>query len=295
MRDPLYQERFQLWEWNYSMLSSTLVASIDTPGFRSTGAVGVSVSATHRALSALPVRLSGNERHWRRQVRLVRREISSGGQTTATLSPSVNTPADTATPGVSSAYYQPLDAWMHAFRDVNGQVLLVAWRPVYGWSNVIATNVRSFAPPSIACSTTRCFVALVEAPTPLSHVGASTNTRLRWMEGAFAFTVGGSLLYDSPGSSSLETSYYNVLSDPVASAVLKPDGTWQFYVATSWPERVGGVWGTRPVTFRHPQNTSGILSMAPMNPPIEHAPGVAVNPTAAATGPCAELFTWRSP
>lgn len=292
LRDPLYQERFQLWEWNYSTLATTLVASVDTPGFRSTGAVGVSVSPTHRALSTLPVRLSGDGRHWRRQVRLVRREIAGGGQTSGTLNPASGTRADTPTPGVSSSYYQPLDAWLHAFRDQSGQVLLVAWRPVYGWSNVIETNVRSFAPPSIACSPTRCLVALVETPTPVS--GSSTSTRLQWMEGVFAF-ASGTLVYNSPGALSLETSYFNVVSDPVASAVLKPDGTWYFYVATSWPQYVSGAWGTRVLTYRHAQNTTGQASMVQMTPLLEHSPGVAVQPTAAATGSCAELFTWRSP
>lgn len=291
-RDALFAERFQIYQWGWSSYSSVLVASIDTPGFRSSGPLGVSVSGTHRTLSSHSIRFSNDQRHWRRQVRVVRRAISGGGETTATLNPSAGSAADTAVPGVSAVYHAGTDSWIHLIRDANGQILMVAWRPVEGWSNVISTGIASFATPSMACSPNRCFIALVEVPSPLPAT-LSRQTRLQWTEGTFQWPVLGSATFTF--NIPVTTSLYNVVSDPVVAVVQNPAGGWYYYVSTSWPQLSGSAWGTRILTYRRSEFTTGSTALLQMTPLLAHSPGISVQPTAAGTGVCAELFTSRSP
>ena len=91
------------------------------------------------------------------------------------------------------------------------------------------------------------------------------------------------------------TSWYNALSDPVASVVQNPAGGWYYYVSTSWPQQVAGAWGTRVLTYRRSEGVTGTNALIQMTPLLAHSPGISVQPTAASTGVCAELFTSRSP
>lgn len=294
-RSTLYMEWFPIWEWNWSTQAATNIMTFATPGLRSTGPIGVSASTTHVALATHPPRLSSDRRMWRRQVRAVSRPLSGSGELTGTLSPAEGTVADTAVAGVSSAYHQPTNAWLHVLRDKDGQVLLVGWRPTEGWSNVLPMGFRSFAQPSIACSPNRCFIAFVEVPSRLGVV--STQTRLQWTEGTVSWPV----TVPIPSNLSftytagITTSWYNVVSDPVASVVSNPAGGWFYYVSTSWPQRAGGAWGTRPLVYRRSEGVQGTGALVQLTPLLPHAPGVAESPTAGATGVCAELFTSRSP
>ena len=290
MRGRQHEVYAQLFQWNYSTLATSLVATIDTPGFRSTGPVGVSVSASQRAVSSHPVRLTNDFRHWRRQVRLVQRAIVGGAETTSNFDPPAWEASDTPVPGVSSVFHEATGAWLHAVRAANGQIWLVAWRTSSAWSNPVNTGIRSFATPSITCSPNKCFLAYVEVPTPLAS--GSTQTRLQWSEGTVAWPTGGNLSFTHSG---VTTSWYNVVSDPVASVVRNPAGGWYYYVSTSWPTFSGGAWGTRVLTYRRSENSTGAGALIQMTPLLAHSPGIAVQPTTAVTGTCAELFTSRSP
>ncbi len=298
LRDPMFQSRFQVFEWSYSSLGSALVATFDTPGVRSTGPIGIAVSPTHRAVSAHPSRLTGDARQWRRTIQLSRIPLSGGTQANDNFSPAVNDllpgglRADSAVPGVSSAYHQPIDAWVHAWRDINGQIVLVAFRGA-SWSNVVQTGIRSFATPSIACTPTTCMLVYVEVPTRLG--ATSTQTRLQWTEGTLSWPGGGTFNFSSGGV--VTTSLYNVVSDPVVAAVRNPTvaGSWYYYVSTSWPQINGTAWGTRPLLYRRLQGSTGTNALLQMTPLLPHSPGISVQPTAGATGSCAELFTWGSP
>lgn len=261
----------------------------------------MSASQYERAVSAHPLRLSADHRHWVRRIRTVRRS-SVGVQTAGTFDPANAAVGDTPTPGVSTAYHVPTDAWLHLVRDHDGQVLLVAWRGTPGlpgtWSNVVSMGFRSFATPSIACSPTRCFIAFVEVPTPVAP--STTQTRLQWIEGTITWPSGGSLAWaNAPGVVGVTTSWYNVLSDPVAAAVKNPAGGWYYYVSTSYPQYVasgpGGVWGTRVLTYRRSEGSTGTNALVQITPLLPHMPGLAVQPTAGSTGVCAELFTSGTP
>jgi len=154
---------------------------------------------------------------------------------------------------------------------------------------------RSFAQPSIACSPNRCFIAFVEVPSRQGIV--STQTRLQWTEGTISwpvnFPIPGSLTFTY--TAGITTSWYNVVSDPVASVVRNPPGGWFYYVSTSWPQRVGGAWGTRPLVYRRSEGVQGTGALVQLTPLLPHTAGIAESPAAGATGTCAELFTFRSP
>ena len=290
-RHPNYTTQFRIWEWNWSTMASTLVASIDTTGFRSTGPLGVGMSPTVRALSTHALRLTNDSRQWRRQIRTVHRNIASGVETTATFDPTSGAGADTAVPGVSMAYHEPTSSWIHLIRDANGQVLLVARRPT-GWSDPVPLGFRSFATPSIACSPTRCFIAFVEVPSPIPSA-LSQSTRLQWTEGTFAWPAGPTASFTL--TAPVTTSWYNVMSDPVASVVQNPAGGWYHYVSTTYAQQNAGAWGTRVLTYRRTEGVTGTNALTMMTPLLAHSPGISVQPTAASTGVCAELFTSRSP
>ena len=290
-RDANYTTQFRMWEWNWSTTASTLVASIDTTGFRSTGPLGVGMSPTVRALSTHALRLTNDSRHWQRRIRTVHRNIASGVETTATFDPASGTLGDTAVPGVSMAYHEPTGSWLHLIRDSDGQVLLVARRPT-GWSDVIPLGFRSFATPSIACSPTRCFIAFVEVPSPIPSA-LSQSTRLQWTEGAFTWPTGPTATFTL--TAPVTTSWYNVMSDPVASVVQNAAGGWYYYVSTTYAQQNAGAWGTRVLTYRRSEGVTGTNALTMMTPLLAHSPGISVQPTAASTGVCAELFTSRSP
>ena len=273
------------------------MALINTAGFLSTGPIGISASQYDRTVSAHPSRLTADHRQWRRRIRVVRRQ--TGVETADTFDPPdgtiVTSPANTAVPGVSSAYHAATNSWLHLIRDANGQVLLVAWRAAPGytpvWSNVVSLGFRSFATPSIACSPNRCFVTFVEVPSPLAW--GSNQTRLQWTEGTVQWPTGGNLTFSY--TAGVTTSWYNVFSDPVASVVQNPTGGWFYYVSTIYPESVAGTWGTRVLTYRRTEGSTGTGALTQITPLLPHSPGIATQPTAGATGVCAELFTSRSP
>jgi hypothetical protein len=294
-RSASYRTWFRVWEWNYWTETATNILDVSTPSFSSTGPIGVGASLDHLTVSAHPPRLTSDRRMWRRQVHAVRRPLSGSGDVVGTLNPAEGTVADTAVAGVSSAYHQPTNAWLHVLRDKNGQVLLLGWRPADGWSNVVPMGFRSFAQPSIACSPNRCFITFVEVPSRIGVI--STQTRLQWTEGTVGwplnFPISGSLTFTY--TAGITTSWYNVVSDPVASVVRSPAGGWFYYVSTSWPQRVGGAWGTRPLVYRRTEGVQGTGALVQLTPLLPHAPGIAESPTAGATGECAELFTSRSP
>lgn len=288
------QYRFPIWEWNRAAGSSTLLTTVDTTtSSRSTGAVGVAASSTHVTVSSHPPLLSADDRMWRRRIRSVRVPNSGVGSLSSTLYPAVGTPEDTAVPGVASVYHAATDSWLHVFRDRDGQVLLGAWRTTsVGWS-VLPMGFRSFATPSIACSPTACFIAFVEVPWPLAS--GSTQTRLQWTEGTVSWPSAGSLAFTY--TAGITTSYYNVLSDPVASVAQKPGpgGGWYFYVSTTWPQLSAGSWGTRVLTYRKLEGATGTAALVQTTPLLAHSPGISEQPVAGGTGTCAELFTSRSP
>lgn len=304
-RNASYQSQFQIYNWDWYSMVSTPVALIDTPGFLSTGPIGVSASQYERAVSANPLRLSGDHRHWMRRVRTVRRS-TVGVVTAGTFDPAdplalpyqPSSVADTPTPGVSTAYHAPTDSWLHLLRDYDGQVLLVAWRGTPGlpgtWSNVIPMGFRSFATPSIACSPNRCFIAFVEVPSPLAF--GSNQTRLQWTEGTVAWP-GSTLTFTY--TAGITTSWYNVLSDPTASVAKNPAGGWYYYVSTSAPQFVafggGGTWGTRVLTYRRSEGVIGTSALTQITPLLSPIPGVSVQAAAGGTGVCAELFAASTP
>ena len=301
VRSASYQSQFQIFSWDWSSTASTSVAFIDTPGFLSTGPVGVSASPYDRAVSASPLRLSGDHRHWMRRLRAVRRS-TFGVETAGTFDPpdSYLVPgADTPTPGVSTAYHASTDSWLHVLRDFNGGVHMVAWRGTPGlpgtWSNVVSLGYRSFATPSIACSPDRCFIATVEVPTPIPPF-PTNQTRLMWAEGTVTWPTSGSQQLAFGFTGGINTSSYNVFSDPVAAVAMNPAGGWYFYVAVTAPEYIptapgGGSWGTRVLTYRR-VGSNALSLITPLLPPT---PGISVQPTAGATGVCAELFTSATP
>lgn len=282
----LFMERFPVYEWTYVSNTTSLVTTFTTPGFRSTGPVGIAASPTHRMLSTHPPRLTADSRMRRRRLHTTRRPNSGSGDVVTTIGPSVGAPADTSVPGVSSFYHAGTDSWLHVLRDWNGQVLLYAVRPVTGASSVLPLGFRSFATPSIACSPNRCFIAFVEVPSPLAF--GSTQTRLQWAEGTVTWPTGGSVSFTYGG---VTTSWYNVVSDPVASVVQNPSGGWYFYVSTSWPQLGGGGWGTRILTYRKSENATGTNALLQLTPLLPHMPGVAEQSTAGGTGSVAALFT----
>jgi len=291
MPDAQYTSRFQIYEWSWSSMASTLVASFDTPGLRSTGPFGIATSSSHRVLSTHPMRLTSDSRRWRRQVHAVRQQIAPGEQVLATLDPRPGSRGDTAVPGVSVAYHPATDSWLHAFRRADGEVLLVAWRPALGWTRVVATRAYSYSTPSIACSPNRCVIALVEVPSPVPPV--TRETRLQWVEGTFEISHDGVASFTN--LSGLTTSPYNVVSDPVAAAVQSPRGDWDYYIATSHPEQSGGLWGSRVLMYRRSELSTGPDALTPVTPILPHAAGRMVHPTAGSTRVCAEQLTARAP
>ena len=165
-------------------------------------------------------------------------------------------------------------------------------RPVRLRLTVVPLGFRSFATPSIACSPNRCFIAFVEVPSPLPSA-FSTQTRLQWADGTFQWPVGGTASFTL--LSGVTTTFFNVVSDPVASVVQNPAGGWFNYVAMSSPEFSSGAWGTRVQASRQTEGATGSAALWLITPQLAHSPGIAVQPTAASTGVCAELFTTRSP
>jgi hypothetical protein len=284
-RNANFMQEFQVFDWSWAALTSTSVAVVSTPGFSSIGPIGLSNSTTQRVLSSHPLRLTGDARRYRRRLHDTVIPVSGGSTTTTTTNPSIGAADDTAVGGVSTAYDPISGATIHAIRRDDGQVLLRGLRGST-WSNVVVTPFRSWAPPSIACSPTTCFMVLVEMPFPVT---ASTQTRLQWAEFSFNWPTGGSA--SIPAGTTLYTVWNNITADPVASVVYNASGGWDFFVTVSLPALIGSTFGSRIFTYRH---TAGSTTLSLLLPQVVDLPGVAAQATSAGTGAYAEVFTFSS-